>query len=287
MISANGGLPAHRYTPEVTPRWPRGSEPASRVPWALALCVVCFVGLALLGSPCALAFFVLPGRWPLSGGCPPPSLLLLLPFLVALHMIFFSSCLRPLVSGFLCFPAPGAPGLVFRPSVLPALSPFLRPLVGRWLLPSPLLSVSRGFRCFRSVPWFFFLLLCAPIVSGFLWFPALGALGLGAVFCLFVSASRCPASRARSPRLCPPLGRWLLPRGCCFPAPPSPFVSPRFRRSCSVPWFFFLPLCAFLCTYYHILCSSLAYFAFLQRARSNREGGWFSCLFQAKKNKHF
>ena len=30
MISANGGLPAHRYTPQVTPRWPRGSEPASK-----------------------------------------------------------------------------------------------------------------------------------------------------------------------------------------------------------------------------------------------------------------
>ena len=29
MISANGRLPAHRYTPQVTPRWPRGSEPAS------------------------------------------------------------------------------------------------------------------------------------------------------------------------------------------------------------------------------------------------------------------
>ena len=29
MISANGGLPAHRYTIQVTPRWPRGSEPAS------------------------------------------------------------------------------------------------------------------------------------------------------------------------------------------------------------------------------------------------------------------
>ena len=32
MISANGGLPAHRYTPQVTPRWPRGSEPASEPP---------------------------------------------------------------------------------------------------------------------------------------------------------------------------------------------------------------------------------------------------------------
>ena len=29
MISANGGLPAHRYTPQVTEGWPRGSEPAS------------------------------------------------------------------------------------------------------------------------------------------------------------------------------------------------------------------------------------------------------------------
>ena len=29
MISANGGLLAHRYTPQVTPGWPRGSEPPS------------------------------------------------------------------------------------------------------------------------------------------------------------------------------------------------------------------------------------------------------------------
>ena len=29
IISANGGLPAHRYTPQVTRRWPRGSESAS------------------------------------------------------------------------------------------------------------------------------------------------------------------------------------------------------------------------------------------------------------------
>ena len=31
MISANGGLPAERYGPQVTQRWPRGSEPASQV----------------------------------------------------------------------------------------------------------------------------------------------------------------------------------------------------------------------------------------------------------------
>ena len=34
MISANGGLPAHRHTPQVTQRWPRRSEPASAYePW--------------------------------------------------------------------------------------------------------------------------------------------------------------------------------------------------------------------------------------------------------------
>ena len=31
MISANGGLPAHRYTPQVSQRWPRGSKPTSTV----------------------------------------------------------------------------------------------------------------------------------------------------------------------------------------------------------------------------------------------------------------
>ena len=31
MISAKGGLLAYRYTPQVTPRWPRGSEPASEI----------------------------------------------------------------------------------------------------------------------------------------------------------------------------------------------------------------------------------------------------------------
>ena len=30
MISANGGLPAHRYTPQVTPRWPWGPN---RLQW--------------------------------------------------------------------------------------------------------------------------------------------------------------------------------------------------------------------------------------------------------------
>ena len=40
MISANGGLLAHRYTPQVTPRWPRGSEPASAATVGMLLLLV-------------------------------------------------------------------------------------------------------------------------------------------------------------------------------------------------------------------------------------------------------
>ena len=64
-----------------------------------------------------------------------------------------------------------------------------------WFLPpSPSPFVSRGFCRCRSVPWFFFfpLAVCAPVVFGFLWFPAPGALGLGAVFSLFCGP---PAAR--------------------------------------------------------------------------------------------
>ena len=42
MISANGGLPAHRYTPQVTPRWPRGPNQLHcppRRPSSLPLCL--------------------------------------------------------------------------------------------------------------------------------------------------------------------------------------------------------------------------------------------------------
>ena len=94
-----------------------------RVPWALALCFVCFVGLPLPGSPCALASFV---------------------------------CLARLLA-----------------------APW-------WFLPPPPSFVSRGFCRCRSVLRSFFLLpaLCASVVSALFWFPAPGALGLGAVRCL-------------------------------------------------------------------------------------------------------
>ena len=56
-----------------------------RVPWASALCVVCFVGLPLLGSPCALSSFVL-SAWPLAAPgwlLPPPPPLCLAVFVAA------------------------------------------------------------------------------------------------------------------------------------------------------------------------------------------------------------
>ena len=51
MISANGGLPAHRYTPQVTPRWPRGSEPAS------LHAVIFIIIICLIGARCIWVFF--------------------------------------------------------------------------------------------------------------------------------------------------------------------------------------------------------------------------------------
>ena len=99
-----------------------------RVLWALALCAVCFVGLTLLRSPCALASFVFPA-WPLAAPrwlLPPP------PPLFCVTLFF----------------------------LLPLCAPF-------------------------SFIFFFVFSLRAPVVSGFRWFPAPGALGLGAVCCLF------------------------------------------------------------------------------------------------------
>ena len=64
-----------------------------RGPWALALCVVCFVGLPLLGSPCAVAGFVFPA-WPFAAPwwlLPPPPLLCLAVFLAAAQCSVFIS----------------------------------------------------------------------------------------------------------------------------------------------------------------------------------------------------
>ena len=88
-----------------------------RVPWALALCVVCFVGPPLLGSPCALASFVLPA-WPLAAASWLPSppfcvsrFVLPLPGAVCFFYFFlFSSCPRPRCLWLSLGSGPGCPG---------------------------------------------------------------------------------------------------------------------------------------------------------------------------------
>ena len=152
------------------------------------------------------------GRWLLLGYCcpPPPSPFVSRGFRCCRSVacfFFSSSCVRPrwlwlsLVSG------PGCPGpwrrVLFvlwasRCRALRALLPRLCAPPCRWLLPGgccppPPFCVSR----FLSLPlgalfFFFFPALCAPVVSGFLWFSAPGALGLGAVRCLLCWP---PASR--------------------------------------------------------------------------------------------
>ena len=89
--------------------------------------------------------------------------------------------------------------------------------------------------------------LCAPVVSGFLWFPAPGALGLGACVVCFVGLPL-----LGSPCACPSfvLSAWLLAAPAWL-LPPPPFVSRGFRSCRSV-------LCAVLC------CASLG--AVLRRA---------------------
>ena len=68
--------PAVFFLPSPPPLSPSFFGLRPWVPWASALCVVCFVGLPLLGSRCALSFFVL-FAWPLAAPGwllpPPPS----------------------------------------------------------------------------------------------------------------------------------------------------------------------------------------------------------------------
>ena len=231
-----------------------------RVPWALTLCVVCFVGLALLGCPCALASFVLPD-WPLAAlwWLPPPPSLCLAVFVAAARCLafFFSSCLRPRCLSLSLVSGPGCPGpwrcaLCFflpppsRLSVRSRLFCVSRLAVGCSLVvaapPPPLPFESRGFRRCGSVPCFVsFLFLCAPPLSlafsgfhprvpwaselCFVCFVGLPLPGSPCALALFV----CPARPLAAPW-------WLLP--------PPLFVSRGFRRCRSVlrPFFCFFSL---------------------------------------------
>ena len=212
--------------------WPgRAGRPPRRVVVRLTFSFGCFVFL-LCSAPSGLGL--------------PPSLPLPLPFLVALALCFG------------CFSRPPAAWLFVR-SRLVCVS---RLAVGCSLVvspPPPSLFVSRGFWRSCLVPWwcFFFLFfflpllpLCAPVFSSFLWFPAPGALGLGAVRCLLCW----PSASRLSVRLS--LFRAFRLAGGCSPsvaAPPRPlFLSRGFRRCRSALW------CAVLC------CASLG--AVLRRA---------------------
>ena len=104
--------------------------------------------------------------------------------------------------------------------------------------PPPSIFVSRGFCRSCLVPWcFFFLLilpLCAPVVSGFLWFPAPGALGVGAVRCLL-----CWPSASRLSVRLSLFRAFRLAVGCSLvvAAPPPPFCLAVFVAAarCCVP----------------------------------------------------
>ena len=128
---------------------------------------------------------------------------------------------------------------------LRALSPVFCLPLSRWLLPGgsppppphPLLCLAVVVASARCLV-FFSLPLCAPVVSGFFWFPAPAAVGLGAVFCLFYGP---PAARlsVRSRFVC--VSRPAVGCSLVVAAHPPPFVSRGFRRFCLVlPSFFFL-----------------------------------------------
>ena len=171
------------------PGW--GCPPLSRcccrssLRWRCVLVVFFFFGLPLPGSPCARAWFVSPA-WPLAALWwllpRPPPLLCLAVFVAPAWcpgvFFFFPLLLLPLcapvVSGFLWFPAPGAPGLgacvvcfvglplLGSPCACPSFVLSAWPLAAPWwLLPPPPPFVSRGFRRCRSV--LYAVLCCASL----------------------------------------------------------------------------------------------------------------------------
>ena len=222
--------------PVPSPTW------LSCFPPALALCVVFFVFLALRAPSPAVGCCLLP---------PPPLCVsrFLLPLLGALCFFFLFLSAPPLSLAFSGFrprwPWALALCLVRFFFVSPAswLSVRSRSFCASRLavscspaLPPPLLCLAvfvAAARCLVVV-FFFPPLVCAPVVSRCLWFPAPGALGLGAVLSLF-----CLALRALPPRPGVPPGRWLLRGGC--PRPPFCLAVLVAAAPCC---FFFLPVCA-------------------------------------------
>ena len=235
-----------------------------RVPWTLALWPVCFVGLPLLCSLCALILCVPPRCWPLFGGCcpppPPPSkpsvALFLSPPLGAPSFCFFRSfvrrprCLFPRCLWLSLVSGPGALGLgtvccsFWWPAAsrsLCGLASFVFPAwpssAPWWLLSRhPLLCVSRFLSLPLRAQFFFF---APPLSLAFARFRPRVPWALALCAVCFFFASRFSAGCALWPLLCLLPGRGLLHGVCCPPPPPPPFVSRGFRRCLSALGFFF------------------------------------------------
>ena len=144
-------------------------------------------------------------------------------------------CLHPRYFWLSLVSSPGCPGpwhcvmfvLVGSPAgSLCALASFVFPAwplaAPWWLLPPPPLNVAVFVAASRSRVFF-----CAPVPSGLLWFPAPGALGLGAVCCLFCwpPASRLAVRSRLFCGFCPAVGCSVV----FAPPPPPAFVSRGFR----------------------------------------------------------
>ena len=215
------------------------SGPGCPGPWR---CAFSFC-LPLLGSSRLFCFSRLVGC-SLVVAAPPFPFCVLRSLLLPLGpFVFFfcSSCVRPRYLSLSLVSGPGGPGpwrcVLFvlwasRCLALHALLPRLCVPPGRWLLPGggccpppPLLCLAVFVAAARCSVLFFFFLRCVPPLSlafsGFRprvpW-----ALALYSFFFLLP-----PASRLFSPVFCLPLGRWLLPGGCC-PSPSLPFCVSRF-----------------------------------------------------------
>ena len=198
--------------------------------WGPLAAVVCVLCLAGSGGPASRA----------RSGAPHPFL----------WPLCLSALLGPLRAGVapLSFAAVAVPRwLFFSASRCLARASFVSPAWPLaalwWLLPRPppplCLAVFLAPACGLCVFFFLPLLLppCAPVVSGFLWFPAPGALGLGACVVCFVCLPL-----LGSPCACPSfvLSAWLLAAPAWLLPPPPPLVSSGFRSCRSV-------LCAVLC----------------------------------------
>ena len=201
------------------------------------VCVLCLAGT---GGPASRARYGAPHLFlwplclsallgPLRAGVAPLSLAAVRLSSLPWRFVFFF---------FFFFFSPPAARLVFVSRLAVGCSLVVAP-------PPPPPFVSRGFCCSPLVTgcfFFFFFFFsffflpvllspCAPVVSGFRWFPAPDALGLGACVVRFVGLPLLGSPCACSSFV---LSAWLLAAPSWLQPPPPPFVSRGFRRRRSV-----------------------------------------------------